>query len=279
MHVIYVDDERSAHVNFYFGLKDRPEVESSSFFFDAENALEHAKDHKIDAAFLDISLGGDMGGMELAKALKELQPNIELAFITAYDDYAREAYRLGGRGYLSKPFGQDELDEVLFRLKHLQKIHRQEEEVALRPQAHVTMKTFGNFDLLVDQRPVSFKNAKAKELLAYLVHQRGGSVNSAQLFLALWEHLEYSANTSTYVRRTVRALREELEAVGLEDILMCKRNCYSVDVGRFVCDYYDLMEGNPKASDAYQGEYMNQYSWGESTIPFIERKLANPPPH
>lgn len=275
MNVIYVDDERSAHVNFYYGLKDRPEIVSSTFFFCAEDALAHTRAHKVDCAFLDINLGGAVTGIALANELKAIQPNIEVVFITGYDEYAREAYRVGGRAYLTKPYTQDELDEVLTMLKRLQKIHQTDEEIAQRPQTHVQMKTFGNFDLLVDARPLPFKNAKAKELLAFLVHQRGGSVSSAQLFLALWEHLEYSSTTSTYVRRTVRALREELSVLGLDDILLCKRNCYSVDTTRFLCDYYELMSGLPSAGDTFNGEYMHQYSWGESTIPLIERKVAS----
>lgn len=275
MKVIYVDDERSAHINFYYSLKDCTMVASTDFFFNGEDAIAHMKEHKVDCAFLDINLGGNFTGIQLAKELSTLQPDVEVVFITGYDEFAREAYRVGGRGYLTKPYTQEDMDAILSRLKKLHLLHAQEGADVQRPQDSVVMKAFGNFDLLVEGRPVAFKNAKAKELLAFLVHQRGGSVSSSQLFLALWEHLEYTATTSTYVRRTVRALREELEAIGLADILISKRNCYSVDVTRFACDYYNLLAGEPGAGDYYNGEYLHQYSWGESTIPLIERKLSN----
>lgn len=273
MNAIYVDDERSAHVNFYYDLKDREEIQTLACFFKGEEAIAHAMEHIVDCAFLDVELGGGKNGMDLAEELRAIHPNVEVVFVTAYDHYARQAYRSGGRSYLSKPYTPEELDETLALLLRLTKAHRKEEEDVKRLRQRVQVKTFGNFDLLVDGRSVAFKNAKAKELLAFLVQQRGGTVNGAQVLMALWEHLEYSSITSTYVRRTVRALKEELERLELSDIFTYKRNCYSVDTSLFQCDYYDLMDGDESAKQLYNGEYMSQYSWGESIIPLIDRKV------
>ncbi|WP_409967810.1 response regulator [Bengtsoniella intestinalis] len=274
MNAIYVDDERSAHVNFYYDMKDRPEIQTLTCFFKAGEALDHARSHIVDCAFLDVELGGGENGLDLADQLRKIYPNVEVVFVTAYDHYARDAYRLGGRAYLSKPYDQQELGETVALLMRLTKAHRKEAEQGKEFKDRVEIKTFGNFDLLVDGRPVAFKNAKAKELLAFLVQQRGGTVNGPQVLMALWEHLEYSGITSTYVRRTVRALREELERLEVGDIFVYKRNCYSIDPALVHCDYYDLMAGVEKAKSQYNGEYMSQYSWGESIIPLIERKVG-----
>lgn len=275
MKVIYVDDERNAHVNFEYDLTDRVEVESLNCFLSRDAAMEYAKDNPIDCAFLDVNLGGGVTGIQLAKELKAIHPGLEVVFVTAYDHYARDSYRVGGRAYLTKPYTPDEIDETLQMMKKLVDAHKNEAEIAQRPMNRVVMKTFGNFDLLVDGKPIAFKNAKAKELLAFLVHQRGGTVNSAQVFLALWEYQEYGATTSTYVRRTARALRDELEGLGIVDVFVNKRNCYSVDVTRFLCDYYQLMEGDKHQASHYNGEYMSQYAWGETTIPLIDRKVES----
>ncbi len=48
-------------------------------------------------------------------------------------------------------------------------------------------RTFGYFDLFVDERPVMFKSAKAKELLAVLVDRQGGTVTTDQIIGTLWE--------------------------------------------------------------------------------------------
>lgn len=275
MKVIYVDDERNAHINFEYDLKDRVEVESLICFLRGGEALAYAQANPIDCAFLDVNLGGGQTGIQLAKELKAIQPNLEVVFLTAYDHYARESYRVGGRGYLTKPYTQEELDDILKRMKRLVAAHQNETQSAQSPTERVIVKTFGNFDFLVDGKPVAFKNAKAKELLAFLVHQRGGTVNSVQVFLALWERQEYTATTSTYVRRTARALKDELEGLGLTDIFINKRNCYSVDTTRFTCDYYLLMAGDKVEASHYNGEYMSQYYWGEGTIPLIDRKVQS----
>lgn len=224
---------------------------------------------------MDINLGGERSGIQLASDLRAQFPHLEVVFVTGYDEYAREAYRVGGRAYLTKPYSQEELNIILDMLEKLTRLHQDEGKLPIRIIPGVKIKTFGNFDLLVDNLPVAFKNSKAKELLAVLIDHRGGTVSSAQLFLSLWEHIEYTSTTSTYVRRTVRALRDELESHGLANILICKRNCYSVDTSSFICDYYDLMNGSQDAADQYNGEYMNQYSWGETTVPLIDRKLAS----
>lgn len=273
MKVIYVDDERSAHVNFYYDLKDRPEIESVQFFFTAEEALEYVKEHSVDCAFLDIDLAGDIDGIQLCQRLKALCPRMETVFVTGHDHYARAAYQVGGCAYLSKPYTAEEFEKVMSIVQRLTYVNNHDELIKKPVEKVIYMKTFGNFDLLVDHISVNFKTAKAKELLAYLVEQRGGTVKSSQIFLALWENQEYTAVTSTYVRRTVRSLKNELEELGIEDILVLKRNCYSVDTMKFSCDFYELMEGNVQMAASYNGKYMSQYSWGEMTIPWIERKV------
>ena len=273
MKVIFVDDEPSAHINFEFELKDRAEVDSLHCFLHAETTLAYAKDNPIDCAFLDVNLGGSVNGIQLAKELKVIHPNLEVVFVTAYDHYARDSYRVGGRAYLTKPYTPEEVAESLQMLKKMVANHKAEAEVAQSPTIQLMAKTFGNFDFLVDGKPIPFKNAKAKELLAFLIHQRGGTVNSAQVFLALWEFQEYGPTTSTYVRRTARALREELEGLGISEVFVNLRNCFSVDISRFHCDYYQLMAGDKNEATHYNGEYMSQYSWGETTIPLIDRKV------
>lgn len=275
MRVIYVDDERSAHINFAYNIKNRNDIFSVAYFYDCDSAIAFAQSNMVDCAFLDIELPGG-NGIVLGGMLKKMQPDIELVFVTSYDEFAREAYKVGGRGYLSKPYSAEELDGVITRVRRL--IVTPSRKVEPLPQlaekSRIYAKTFGNFDLLLDGRPMHFKNARAKELLAFLVNQVGGTVSSAQIFFAMWERQEYTKTTSTYVRRTVRSLKEELEAQGIATLLISQRNSICVDIKQINCDYYDLLQGDMTAMQQYNGQYMSQYSWGEQTIPVIERTVA-----
>ncbi|WP_317855321.1 response regulator [Chakrabartyella piscis] len=271
MKIIYVDDERSAHVNFAFHIKERTDISMIAYFKDCKEPLEYVEMHDVDCAFLDIDLPGG-NGIEIAKELKRIQPEMEVVFITSHDEFAREAYKVGGRGYLSKPYSNEELDEIITRVGKLVKRPPSAKEKQYDLEVpHIFAKTFGNFDLLLDGKSVHFKNAKVKELLAFLVDQMGGTASNAQIFFALWEKQEYTKSTSTYVRRTVRSLKEELDGYGIGHILISKRNSICIDVDAIACDYYDLLQGSRFALRHYNGKYMSQYSWGEETIPVIER--------
>lgn len=272
MKILYVDDERSAHINFRHAIKDREDISVIQYCFDCEAALDCAKDIKFDCAFLDISMPGK-NGIALAKELCNLQPDIELAFVTGYDEFAREAYKVGGRAYLSKPYSNEEINNLLTLMEKLVHPPTQMSDQPYAKKVQLFAKTFGAFDFLIDGTPMHFKNSKAKELLAFLVHQMGGTSSSAQIFFALWESQEYTRTTSSYVRRTIRALKDELEAVGLDSLLISNRNCISLDIKQINCDSYEVFRGNAKAVNTYRGEYMSQYSWGESTIPVLERAI------
>ncbi len=271
MKILFVDNEIHAHTNFNLITKNRKDISSLDSFFTPEEALSHAQHNPVDCAFLDIDLDCDMDGLTLAQKLKEIQPHMEIAFLTAFNEHARESYRLGGCSYITKPYSTEDLDHALGVMKRLHDGRKNESPVAVPTGKIVEIKTFGNFDLIVDNVAVLFKNAKAKEALAFLVHQKGGSVSGAQVLFALWENQEYTSSTYTYVRRTFRALEDELNALGIDNIILRSRNCYSLDISRIVCDSYDLLNGSHQAASNYAGEYMRQYSWGESIIPLLDR--------
>ncbi len=271
MKILFVDNEIHAHTNFNLTIKNRKDISSLDSFLTPEEALSHAQHNQVDCAFLDIDLGCDIDGLTLAQKLKEMQPHIEIAFLTAFNEHARESYRLGGCAYITKPCSTEDLDHALGMMKRLHEGRKSESPVDVKAEKMVEIKTFGNFDLIVDNFAVFFKNAKAKEALAFLVHQKGGSVSGAQILFALWENQEYTSITYTYVRRTIRALEDELNALGIENFIQCSRNYYSLDTSRIVCDSYDLLNGSQQAASHYAGEYMRQYSWGESIIPLLDR--------
>ncbi len=272
MKIIYVDDEKNAYKNFQYDVEHRTDITSLVYFQRPLMALEYVKDNSIDVAFLDVTMP-EMNGIELAKELKKINPSIEIIYVTGYEEYALEAYKVGGRAFLTKPYTEEELEEVFVLLDKLIDKNEKKPEEAKRPNTRVFMRTFGNFDVLIDGKPVIFKNSKAKELLALLVDRKGGSISSNQIFQKLWEEREYSQLTSTYVRRTVRALMNQLESLGLEDMVGNNRNSLHINVNTFSCDYYEVMKGNTDYKYEYNGYYMTQYYWAEETIAIIENKI------
>lgn len=68
-------------------------------------AIRLAKENSVDVAILDILMEG-MSGVEVLRELKDIDENIEVIMLTAYEtlDTARQALRLGAHEYLNKPF-------------------------------------------------------------------------------------------------------------------------------------------------------------------------------
>lgn len=271
MNIIFVDDELNAHVNFRHDMATQENITSLHCFFTADEALTYTEHNAVDCAFLDIDLGEEISGLDLARNLKAIQPDIEVAFLTAFDEYTKDSYQIGGRAYLTKPYLAEELESALQLMRRLIQPHKSKPRICPSNHYPVKIRTFGNFDLIVDGRAVVFKTSKAKEALAFLVDQMGGSVSGVQMFMALWEEQEYNSNTSVYIRRTIRALKAELVELNIPDILVCGRNNFSVNMTLLDCDIYKLLNGDENIAFFYKGEYMSQYSWGESTIPLLDR--------
>ncbi len=67
---------------------------------------------KPDAVFCDIEMPGH-SGLEFALRLKELSPSSRIIFLTGYEKYAVQAFRIKVHGYLMKPLTVDEVREEL----------------------------------------------------------------------------------------------------------------------------------------------------------------------
>ncbi len=69
---------------------------------DGGSALEAIAEHRPDVAFLDIRMPG-LTGLEVAAAAAEASPATQVVFVTAYDQYALDAFDRGAIDYLLKP--------------------------------------------------------------------------------------------------------------------------------------------------------------------------------
>ena len=61
----------------------------------------------------------------------------------------------------------------------------------------------------------------------------------------------------------IHALKKSLENVGAGDVLVHTYNAFAVATDKLDCDYYRFKELDAGAVNAYQCEYMNQYSWAD----------------
>jgi two-component system, sensor histidine kinase and response regulator len=100
--LLVVDDESGPRQSLHMVFKDDYLVVLAE---GGAQAIEVARKQPIDAVVLDIRMPG-MTGVEVLAKLKEIDPDIEVIMLTAYEtiDTARQALRLGACDYLTKPF-------------------------------------------------------------------------------------------------------------------------------------------------------------------------------
>ncbi len=83
---------------------------------DGASALEALVEHRPHVAFLDIRMPG-LTGLEVATAAAEVSPTTQIVFVTAYDQYAIDAFERGAVDYLLKPITADRLAATVQRLQ------------------------------------------------------------------------------------------------------------------------------------------------------------------
>lgn len=76
-------------------------------YFSGEDLLSSVNDCKIDILFLDIEMK-ELNGIETAKELKKYFPDCIIFFVTSYNNYITDAFRLNSFQFLQKPINYDD---------------------------------------------------------------------------------------------------------------------------------------------------------------------------
>ena len=247
MNILLVDDEKFQLIRLE--SEARQAFPHDAIFFVCSSPLEainKAKEEDIDIAFLDIEMP-EMNGIQLAKELKKINPLINIIFVTAYDNYALESFKIHASGYLTKPVHAQQIQEELECLRH---------PVELKKKNQIQAKCFGNFEIFHDGEPLRFAYQKSKEVIAYLIDREGSAINVNQLNSVLWE-----SDHPSYLRNLIADIQATLKKVGAADVFVKRHNECFINPDRIDCDAYEYRKNNPNAIALYRGEYMNQYSW------------------
>jgi len=85
--------------------------------------------HKPDLVFLDVEMPG-MSGIDLVKSF--INPGFHVVFVTAFDAYAVEAFRLSAMDYLLKPVNVDDITGVIAKIKKELEKNENQLEVQLK---------------------------------------------------------------------------------------------------------------------------------------------------
>ena len=115
--VILVDDER---ITLAGGLPVIQEVMPQAAvygFSKPSQALAFARENRVDLAFLDIEMGR-VSGLDVCRELIKLNAQVNVIYLTAYKEYAFDAWNTGACGFLLKPLDADDVRRALLWMRY-----------------------------------------------------------------------------------------------------------------------------------------------------------------
>lgn len=130
----------------------------------------------------------------------------------------------------------------------------------------VRIRTFGYFEVFVDDEPIIFKHPKSRELFAILVDRQGGMVSSRTAASILWDDKEPDDTVMARYRKVAMYLTESLEAAGVGYLVESAKGSRRAVLSLAECDLVDYLRLGDKALASFNGAYMKEYSWAEQTL-------------
>ena len=109
---IIVEDELPAREELKYFLNEEKEIKLIAEFDNPLDTLNFLENNTTDVIFLDISMP-DMNGISLGKIVTKMYPNMKIVFITAYKDYAVDAFEIKAFDYLLKPYSETRIRNLL----------------------------------------------------------------------------------------------------------------------------------------------------------------------
>ena len=262
MRAVIIDDEIPA-INELTYLLNKNDVNIIGAFTSSEEGYDFILAEKPEAVFLDIDMP-QHNGLELGLQIKMQLPTIALVYITAYPQYALDAFKSYPIDYILKPIDEYRFCETLTHIKNnIEQTHPVKQET-------FKITCFGIFKAVTGAEEVKFSTHKSRELLAYLICNSNRKIFKDELLREIFNSVD-DKKDSNNLRVTLYRLRNALmeKKISKEQILI--RNDYGITVRDGSCDlldYYKFIRNNAllnrqnideatRVADTIQGEILS----------------------
>ncbi|NQX46374.1 response regulator [Paenibacillus tritici] len=279
MKAILIDDEKPALQHLERLLLKDGRLEITGKYTSARRGLEHLERDKADIVFLDIGMP-EMNGLEAGEYIAGLDRSTRIVYITAYSEYAIEAFELNAADYLLKPVTSQRLSKTLERLEKseartesLPKSAAQVKELSI-----LCFKRLEFTDSMEPARKMQWRTSKAQEVFALLLHNRGQWIMKDTIVDLVWPDFK-PEKAVTNLHTTVYHIRKLLKAWDMEVLVEFSQERYRLTKEKVVLDVEEFergYSGTPVESDEewlrrenvlklYRGDYLEEhhYDWAE----------------
>ncbi|NWJ95631.1 MAG: response regulator transcription factor [Chloroflexi bacterium] len=132
---LVVDDEKPAQEELAYLLEQSGYCRKVVITGDVLEALRFLQQERYDIIFVDVQMPG-MNGLELAQVLQKFASPPRVIFVTAYEEYAVQAFELDAVDYLLKPVSKIRLEAALQRaVRRPGEVHVTSDEEASKPRS------------------------------------------------------------------------------------------------------------------------------------------------
>jgi DNA-binding response OmpR family regulator len=183
---IIVDDEPLARRRLQLLLQDHADVELVAECSDGREALDVIAIEHPDLVFVDVQMA-EVDGLAVARSLAGT-PSTAVVLVTAFEEYAVDAFRARALDYLLKPFDEERFLETLTRVReHVDEVRRRAEPRRQREIIRVA-------DLEIDRAARTVRRdgvdrslrRKEFDLLVALARRVGEVVTRRELLAEVW---------------------------------------------------------------------------------------------
>jgi two-component system LytT family response regulator len=227
-------------------------------------------------ACVDMQMPG-LSGLDVAAALRQRLPSIAIVFVTAYRDYAAEAFTSEAVDYLLKPVEPARLAQTVSRLQR----HCAQSAAPIAPIVPVAssapavqVRSFGGLTVTGPGGEVRWHSAKTREIFAYLLQHHRAGFTPERLIEDVYPASAYAHARQRYYDDLYRLRRRFAEVGIVEDLLRVERHSLQFNPGEVwidVAHFERLLESRAKPPDEAEalrralqsaaGSYLQGYNW------------------
>lgn len=249
--VVLIDDEKPALIELEYLLRDYQQIEIAGMFTEVQAAIKQIPGINPDIVFLDISMP-DVMGMDAAFMISEICPSTKIVFVTAYPEFAVDAFEIYALDYIVKPAVKRRLDITIGRYS--------KEEAKARTTTSLKISCFGEFSIAWENcEPIKWRTEKTKELFAFLLHNRNREVSKEEIIDALWPESEIEKSVQQ-LYSAIYYIKKTLIDYGIDQSQIKLSGKYKLKLGRVL---FDLDQFNKYIHNAFRGNDVKTYEFAE----------------
>lgn len=261
---VIVDNEKLVLDLLKMQLEETNKIEVIGEFTKPSIALKEIPALQADVVFLDIEMPG-MNGIELGTRLLEMDNKLDIVFVTAYGQYAIEAFKLNAIHYILKPADQGSINETIQRLLDSRRLSQLK---VISKQNRIEL--FGGIKIFFNGKEarVKWTTVKVEELFAILIINRMNGIEKEQIIDALWPQTEWKkAEQNLY--SSIYRLKKSLCEAGMNASIVNSKGKYFLEIDSLTTDvdeFDTLSEAEyERAISLYKGELFGEryYPWAE----------------